>query len=72
MGRQFEGFQIFCTDYDYILGKRGDSIQGRKLYKEGHYSRKYVRYCKVELILLTIAVVLYLQVSQITYLHTNV
>ena len=35
MGRLFEGFQILCTDYDYILGKRGDSIQGRTLYKGG-------------------------------------
>ena len=41
MGTLFEGFEILCTDYDYNLGKRGDSIQGRTLYKEGHYSRKY-------------------------------
>ena len=41
MGTLFEGFQILCADYDYILGKRGDSIQGRTLYKGGHYSRKY-------------------------------
>ena len=32
----FEGFQILCTDYDYVLGKRGDSIQGRTLYEGGH------------------------------------
>ena len=41
MGTLFESFEILCTDYDYILGKRGDSIQGRTLYKGGHYSRKY-------------------------------
>ena len=41
MGTLFEGFQFLCTDYDHILGKRGDSIQGRTLYKGGHYSRKY-------------------------------
>ena len=28
MGTLFEGFQILCTDYGYILGKMGDSIQG--------------------------------------------
>ena len=27
MGTLFEGFEILCTDYDYILGKRGDSIR---------------------------------------------
>ena len=32
MGTLFEGFQDLCTDYDYILGKKGDSIQGRTLY----------------------------------------
>ena len=36
MGTLFEGFQILCTDYDYVLGKRGDSIQGRTLYEGGH------------------------------------
>ena len=41
MGTLFEGFQILYTDYDYILGKKGDSIPGRTLYKGGHYSRKY-------------------------------
>ena len=41
MGTLFEGFQMLCTDYDYILRKMGDSIQGRTLYKGGHYSRKY-------------------------------
>ena len=40
MGTLFEGFQILCTDYDYILGKRGDIIQRRTFYKGGHYSRK--------------------------------
>ena len=29
MRRLFEGFQILFTDYDYILGKGGDIIQGR-------------------------------------------
>ena len=37
MGTLFEGFQILCTDYDYILEKRGDSIQGRTLFKEIRY-----------------------------------
>ena len=41
MGRLFEDFQIVCTDYDHTLGKRGDTIQGRTLYKGGHYLRKY-------------------------------
>ena len=41
MGRLIEDFEILFTDYDYILGKRGDSIQGRLLYKGGHYLRKY-------------------------------
>ena len=41
MGTLFEGFEILCTDYDYILEKRGASIQGRTLYKGGHYLRKY-------------------------------
>ena len=34
MGRLFEGFQILCTDYDYILGKRGIVFKG------GHYIRE--------------------------------
>jgi hypothetical protein len=34
MGRLFEGFQILCTDYDYILGKRGIVFKG------GHYVRE--------------------------------
>ena len=37
----FEGFQILCTDYDYILEKRGDSIQGRTLFKEIRYPKRY-------------------------------
>ena len=41
MGRLIEDFEILFTDYDYILWKRGDSIQGRLLYKGGHYLRKY-------------------------------
>ena len=45
MGTLFEGFQILCTDYDYIFGKRGDSIQGRTLYKGGHYLMKYGTLC---------------------------
>ena len=45
MGTLFEGFEILCTDNVYsILGKRGDSIQGRTLYEGGHYSRKYGTY----------------------------
>ena len=30
MGTLFEGFQILCTDYDYVLGKRGDSKYSRE------------------------------------------
>ena len=41
MGRLFEGFEILCTDYDHMLEKRGDIIQGSTLYKGGHYLRKY-------------------------------
>ena len=41
MGRLFEGFEILCTDYDHMLEKSGDIIQGRTLYKGGHYSRKH-------------------------------
>ena len=37
MGTLFEDFEILCTDYDYILGKRRDSIQGRTLFKEIRY-----------------------------------
>ena len=36
MGTLFKGFQILCTDYDYVLGKRRDSIQGRTLYEGGN------------------------------------
>ena len=31
MGRLFEGFEILCADYDYMLEKRG---------KGGHYIRE--------------------------------
>ena len=41
MVRLFEGFEILCTDYDHMLEKRGNIIQGRTLYKGGHSSRKY-------------------------------
>ena len=41
MGRLFEGFEILCTGYDHMLEKSGDIIQGKTLYKGGHYSRKY-------------------------------
>ena len=34
MGTLFEGFQMLCTDYDYILGKRGIVFKG------GHYIRE--------------------------------
>ena len=48
MGTLFEGFQILCTDYGYILGKMGDSIQGGTLYKGGHYSRKCGKLVKIK------------------------
>jgi hypothetical protein len=41
MGRLFEGFEILCTGYDHMLEKIGDIIQGKTLYKGGHYSWKY-------------------------------
>ena len=41
MGTLFEGFEILCTDNDYILVKRWDSIQRKTLYKGRHFSRKY-------------------------------
>ena len=44
MGTLFEGFEILCTDYDYILGKRGDSIQGRTLFKEIWYFEVYIQF----------------------------
>ena len=44
MGRLFEGFEILCTGYDHMLEKSGDIIQGKTLYKGGHYSRKYGMY----------------------------
>ena len=34
MGTLFEGFEILCTDYDYVLGKRGIVFKG------GHYIRE--------------------------------
>ena len=37
MERLFEGFEILCTDYDHMLEKSGDIIQGRKLFKEIRY-----------------------------------
>ena len=32
----FEGFEILCTDYDYILGKEGI------VFKRGHYLREEI------------------------------
>ena len=51
MGTLFEGFQIVCTDYDYILGKRGDSIQGRTLFMEIRYVKTIMSTNKVPLTL---------------------
>ena len=34
MGKLFEGFKILCTDFDHILEKRGETIQG------GYYLRE--------------------------------
>ena len=31
MWKLFEGFKILCTDFDHILEKRGETIQGRIL-----------------------------------------
>ena len=32
MGKLFEGFEILCTDYDHMLEKRADIIQGNTVY----------------------------------------
>ena len=37
MGRLFEGFEILCTDYDHMLEKSENIIQGRTLFKEIRY-----------------------------------
>ena len=43
MGRIFEGFEILCNDYEYILGKKGglylrkDPLKERRLFKEIWY-----------------------------------
>jgi hypothetical protein len=42
MGRLFEGFEILCTDYEHILEKRGDIIQGKTLFKEIRYVSKNI------------------------------
>ena len=34
MGTLFEGFQILCTDYDNILGKRGIVFKGGDYIRE--------------------------------------
>ena len=35
MGTLFEGFEILCTDYDYILGKKGGIVfKGRQYIRE--------------------------------------
>ena len=34
MGKLFEGFNILCTEFDHILGKKGEIIQGGILFKE--------------------------------------
>ena len=34
MRKLFAGFKILCTDFDHILKKRGETIQG------GYYSRE--------------------------------
>jgi hypothetical protein len=31
MGKLFEGFEILCSDYDYILEKSGETIQGEDI-----------------------------------------
>ena len=47
MGRLFEDFEIVCSGDDHMLEKSGDVIQGRAIYKGGHYSRKYgIRFFK--------------------------
>ena len=33
MGKLFEGFKMLCTDFDHILEKRGETIQGEIFFK---------------------------------------
>ena len=46
MGTLFEEFQILCIDYDYILWKSGDIIQGRTLFKEIRYICIFIFFIK--------------------------
>ena len=41
MGKLFEGWKILCTDFEHILEKSGDTIQGEILFKGGYQLRKY-------------------------------
>jgi hypothetical protein len=46
MGKLLEGLEILCTDYDYILKKRGESfIEGRIPIKE----IRYVKFLQISL-----------------------
>ena len=37
MGKLFEGFKMLCSDFNHILKKRGETIQGGILIKEIRY-----------------------------------
>ena len=36
VGKLFEGFKILCTDFDHILEKNWETIQGGILFKGGY------------------------------------
>ena len=36
VGKLLEAFKILCTDFDHILGKRGETIQGGIFFKGGY------------------------------------
>ena len=40
-GKLIKGGNFLCTDHDYILGKSGETIQGRTLFKGEYWWRKY-------------------------------
>jgi hypothetical protein len=40
MGKLLKAFKILFRDFDHILEKREETIQGRILFKGGYYSRE--------------------------------
>ena len=52
-GHYLKNFQSYVLNVPPILWKRGDTIQGRTLYKGGHYLRKYGMYTEKNLLFKT-------------------